>query len=130
MRVVRIVPIICLGLMGCSNHTEKKWASRATGVSPYSATLIEESYNNGESNSYRVRLDTARRNDDGWFFVEDLDTDLIISPKPVLQWTSTNDLLVTVHTAEIEGQTQRRFGGDGRPVGSLIVRYLADQPKQ
>jgi hypothetical protein len=106
--------------------------SRPAIPSPYSATLIEESdrFTLGSSDVYKVRIDATPRNDDGWFFRENLDTDLGETPKPELQWLSPNDLLITVHTAQIEGQRRRRFGGDGRPAGSLTVRYLADQPKQ
>lgn len=75
-------------------------------------------------------MDAAPLGDNGWFFVDDLNTGLIISPKPDMRWTSPTDLLVTVHTTEIDGQTRRRFGGGGRPTGSLTIQYVADQPKQ
>ena len=134
MAIARIIPIIFLCLLGCSDveHTEKKWASRPKPPSPYSATLTEESYRFtlGASDAYEIRIDAAPHNDDGWFFRKDLDTDLAEAPKPELRWTTANDLLVTVHTAQIDGQWRRRFGGDGRPTGSLIVQYVPDQPKQ
>jgi hypothetical protein len=134
MAISRTAPIILLCLVGCSDaeHTEAKWASRPNAPSPYSAILIEESdrFALGGSDVYKIRIDAAPHNDDGWFFRESLDTDLAETPTPELRWITANDLLVTVHTGQIDGLRRRRFGGDGRPVGSLTVRYLADQPKQ
>ncbi|PXA85443.1 hypothetical protein DMC47_37560 [Nostoc sp. 3335mG] len=134
MAITRTALIIFLCLSGCSDaeHTETKWASRPKVPSPYSAMLIEESdrFALGGSDTYHIRLDAAPRNDDGWFFRENLDTDLAEGPKPELSWPTANDLLVTIHTAQIDGQRRRRFGGDGRPEGSLVIRYVADQPKQ
>ncbi len=124
--------IAALVVSACSGPqpVERKWISRPVQKSAYSAMLIEDTYNAGESNEYHLRLDAAPAGDDGWFFRNDLDTGLIISPKPDLRWTSPTDLLVTVHTAEIEGQIRRALGGNRHPVGSLTVRYIADQPKQ
>ena len=120
-----------LCLTGCSpQHEERRWRSRGIATSPYSATLTETDYNHGESNAYQLRVDASAHGDDGWFFVDDLATDLITSPKPDVRWASPNDLIVSVHTAKIEGQTRRRFGNHGRPLGSLTVRYLPDQPDQ
>jgi hypothetical protein len=130
MKVAIVVPAICLCLIACVQRSERKWTSRPALPSPYSATLFETNYNNGESNALRIRFDAAPREDNGWFFVDDLNTGLIVSPKPEMRWTSPNDLLVTVHTAEIDGQTRRRFAGHGRPPGSLTIRYVADQPRQ
>lgn len=124
--------IVALGLSACSGpqHVERKWISRPAQKSAFAAMLIEDDYNAGESNEYHLRVDAVPAGDDGWFFKDDLHTGLIISPKPDLRWTSPTDLLVTVHTAEIDGQTRRRFGGNRHPAGSLTVRYIADQPKQ
>jgi hypothetical protein len=134
MAITRTAPIICLCLLGCSDaeHTETKWVSRPNAPSPYSATLIEESdrFALGAVDVYHIRIDAAPRNDDGWFFRQNLETDLGEPPKPELRWTSASDLFVTLHTAQMDGQWRRGFGGDGRPIGSLTVRYLADQPKQ
>jgi len=127
MTIRLIVPAICFCLSACVQQSEQKWSSHADAPSPYSATLIETDYNNGESNEFQIRIDAAPNK---WFFVEELNSGLIISPKPYLQWTSPNDLLVTVHTAQIDGQTRRRLGGYGTPPGSLTIRYVADQPRQ
>ena len=134
MAIIRTAPIIFLCLLGCSDteHTETKWVSRPNAPSPYNATLIHESdrFALGGSDTYQIRIDAAPRNDNGWFFRENLDTDLAETPKPELRWSTANDLMVTVHTAHVDGQRRRRFGGDGRPEGSLIVQYIADQPKR
>ncbi|MGY2737340.1 hypothetical protein [Sphingomonas sp. UYP23] len=132
MKVLLLLLIAALVVSACSElrPVERKWMSRPAQKSAYSAMLIEDTYNAGESNEYHLRLDTAPAGDDGWFFKDDLDTGLIISPKPGLRWTSPTDLLVTVHTAEIEGKTRQALGGNHHPVGSLTVRYIADQPKQ
>ncbi|MGR6327721.1 hypothetical protein ACU5AX_01510 [Sphingomonas sp. XXL09] len=130
MKIASAVPALSLCLVACVQQSERKWTTHAASPSPYSATLIETDYNNGESNALRVRVDAAPHGDNGWFFVEDLSTGLITSPQPDMRWISPNDLLVTVHTAEIEGQTRRRFAGQGRPSGSLTIRYIADQKPQ
>lgn len=124
--------IAALVVSACSGPqpVERKWVSRPAQKSAYSAVLTEDTYNEGESNQYHLRLDAAPAGDDGWFFKNDLDTGLIVSPKPDVRWTSPTDLLVTVHTAEIEGQTRRALGGNRHPVGSLTVHYVADQPEQ
>lgn len=129
MKVSSTALIVACALSACSapQPVERKWISRPTQKSAYSATLIKDTYNDGESNQYHLRMDAAPACDDGWFFKDNLDTGLIISPKPDLRWTSPTDLLVTVHTGEIEGQTRRSLGRNGHPAGSLTIRYIADQ---
>lgn len=127
MRLVCSVLLVGVCLAGCAEHHDRKWFSYSEGASTYSATLTERDYNQGESNAFKIRIDAAPLNDDGWFFVEDLHTGMINSEKPDLHWTSPNDIMVVVHTAKIEGQTRRLFGGGARPAGSLTIRYLADQ---
>jgi len=130
MSITRLALLVCMLLPGCAKHTETKTPIAAPARSPYSATLLTDSYNDGESNEFRLRLDAAPKGDDGWFFIEELKTDLATMPNPEVMWTSPNDLSVTVHTAKIDGQTRRRFGGHGRPDGSLIIKYVGDQPEQ
>ncbi len=130
MSITRLTLFVCLLLPRCSQHSETKTLVPPPGRSPYGATLLTDSYNDGESNAFRLRLDAAPHGDDGWFFIEDLKTDLTATPNPEVKWTSPNDLIVTVHTAKIDGQTRRRFGGRSRPDGSLIIRYIGDQPVQ
>ncbi len=130
MKIARVVPAVCFFLIACVQQTERTWTSQAPSPSPYSATLVETDYNNGESNALRVRLDMVPQGSNGWFFVEDLKTGLITSPKPEMTWSSPYDLLITVHTAEIKGLTRRRFCAYGWPSGSLTIRYVADQPTQ
>lgn len=111
-------------------HSRQSWKSSSASTSPYRATLTEDEYNLGESNQFSLRIDAQRANgDDGWFYEGPLEAGgAIHSPRPQLVWTSATDLLVTVHTAELEGQTIRRFGGSGRPKGSVTIRYIADGP--
>jgi hypothetical protein len=130
MRILLSLPAFCLCLTACAQKSERKWTSHPSSPSPYSATLIETDYNDGESNALRIRVDAAPRQDDGWFLIEDLNTGLVLSPKPDMRWTSPNDLIVTVHSAEIKGQTRRHFTGHGRPSGSLTIRYVVDQPRE
>ena len=120
-----------LAVAACSpEHEKSSWQSRPPKPSPYRATLIEDAYNHGESNEFSLRIDAAPSNgDNGWFYEGPLDAGgAIHSPKPQLVWTSPTDLLVTVHTAKLEGQTVRRFGDNGRPSGSVTIRYVAEGP--
>lgn len=124
--------IICAGALSvaaCSpQHEKTSWQSRPSPTSLFRATLTEDAYNYGESNEFSLRIDASpSKSDNGWFFVGPLETGgRIHSPKPQLSWTSPADLLVTVHTGELTGQTIRRFGGNGRPSGSVTFQYIAD----
>ncbi|WP_308514363.1 hypothetical protein [Sphingomonas flavescens] len=111
-------------------HVQQSWHLRPTAKSPYRATLTEDTYNFGESNRFSLRIDASPSNgDNGWFYEGPLEAGgAVHAPKPELVWTSSTDLLVTVHTAELEGKTVRRFGGNGRPRGSVTIRYIPHGP--
>lgn len=126
-----IIIACAVSFAACSpEHEKTSWESRPWGPSPYRAMLIEDAYNHRESNEFSLRMDAAPANgDNGWFYIDPLAAGgRILSPRPQLTWTSPTNLLVTVHTGELEGQTVGHFGGDGRPVGSETVRYIADGP--
>ena len=122
--------LICCSSVAVASpqHNRENWNSTPAEASPNRATLTEDEYNLGESNQFSLRIDAQPANgDNGWFYEGPLEAGgAIHSPKPQLVWTSPTDLLVSVHTAELEGQTVRRFGGRGRPRGSVTIRYIAD----
>lgn len=126
-----LVLICCSSAAWASpQHDRRSWPSSYGSSSPYRATLTEDEYNFGESNEFSLRIDAQRSDgDNGWFFVVSLDAGgATHSPKPQLVWTTATDLLVTVHTADLEGQTIRKFGGKNRSRGSVTVRYIAYGP--
>ena len=124
--------LLCCSSVACASpqHKQESWQSRPASTSPYRATLTEDEYNFEESNQFTLRIDAEPlRGDNGWFYEGPLEAGgAMHSPKPQLLWTSPTDLLVTVHTAALDGQTVRRFGGNGRPKGSVTIRYIADGP--
>ena len=117
-------------LSACKPQAEiQQWVSEPSKSSAYKATLIEKSYNDGESVMYEVRVEArptslAR----GWFFTQPIESGgMIRSVKPVLTWTSPTDLLAVVHTEALAGQTVRQLADTGRSSGSLTIQYIADQ---
>lgn len=118
-----------LSIAACSpEHEKTSWQSRPMKASPYRATLIEDAYNHRETNEFSIRIDAAAvKGTDGYFFVQPLDTGgHLLSPRPQLTWTSPTDLVVTVHTGQLDGQVVRQLGGFGEPSGSLTIHYIAD----
>ena len=130
MRWLLFLALCSTAAIASPQHNRESWVSIPASKSPYRATLTEDAYSLGESNQFSLRIDAQPTNGfNGWFYEGPLDAGgAIHSPRPQLVWTSPTDLLVTVHTAELEGQTIRRFGGDGRPRGSVTIRYIADGP--
>lgn len=124
--------LLLLCLFGCSpQHGQERWRYAPEPSSPYQATLIGDDFNLGESQQFSLRIDAqpAEAGDNGRFFEGPIEAGGAINPpRPQLVWTSATDLLVTAHTKELEGQTTRRFGGNGRPRGSVTIRYVADGP--
>ena len=138
MKLAFAVPVLCVCLTGCGGPTPAHTGKRIfhpPGASPYTATLIEKQY--WMNTLFDVRIDAADPKhgtgpeDRGWYFVEDLHNDDDTYPAPDVRWASPTELLVTMHTARIEGQVRRRFGGeDGLPLGSITVRYVRDVSKE
>ncbi|WP_294338910.1 hypothetical protein [uncultured Sphingomonas sp.] len=127
MKIVASAALAWLSLTACAQQSENRRTFRPPYPSPYTATIIETSYNFGESNSFKLRLDAASTATGGWFFVTDLATGMMYSPPPEVRWTSATDLLVVVRTATIKGEIIRSFGYVGEPAGKLTMRYIADQ---
>ena len=129
MRRAFVLIVVSLCVAGC-HHERTSWQSHPAKPSPYKATLTEDSYNYGDTNQFSLRIDAAAgKGGEGYFFTGPLDAGgAMSSPRPQLIWTSPTDLLVTVHTAELEGQTVRQLGDFGQPRGSLTIRYVADAP--
>ena len=122
---------IAIFLAACGPTSRAQWTSKAAPSSPFSATLYEETFNDGDSIIYSLRFEkTENRPGGGWFVKKELYGDDARPRRPDLVWTTPKDLTVIVHTKGISGRVLQNFANPSGNDGSLTFEYRADGLEQ